>query len=111
MTLQLKCHSFLGSAVEKHWRVRDLGKGIASYMDSEEKPHEISNAQWLSKLAFLVDTREKLSYINALYKGKEKSFHYLFGEIKALKAKLKLWQKQLRQNVVLNMLVKLKLAI
>jgi len=24
-------------------------------MDSEEKQHEFSNAQWLSKLAFLVD--------------------------------------------------------
>jgi len=29
---------------------------IAFYMDSERKPLESSNAQWLSKLALLMDT-------------------------------------------------------
>jgi len=36
----------------------------AFYMDSERKQHELSNAQWLSKLVSLVDIREKSSYLN-----------------------------------------------
>ena len=40
-------------------RVLDLRHEIAFYMDSKEKPHEFSNAQWLSNLVFLVDITEK----------------------------------------------------
>jgi len=33
-------------------------------MDSEGKQHEFSNAQWLSKLVFLLDITEKCNYLN-----------------------------------------------
>ena len=68
-------------------------------MNSKGKPNEFSNAQRLSKLAFLVDITEKLNYLNESLQGKEKLILNLFAEIKAFEAKLKLWQKQLRQNV------------
>ena len=45
-------------------RVWDL-KEIAFYMDSEEKQHEFSNAQWLSKLLFVGNITEKFTYLNA----------------------------------------------
>ena len=48
-------------------------------MDSKGKPPEYSNAQWLSKLAFLMDITEKLSYLNALLQGKENFLHNLLG--------------------------------
>ena len=35
------------------------------YIDSEEKQHEFSNAQWVSKLAFMVNIIEKFNYLNA----------------------------------------------
>jgi len=42
----------------------DLRQQIAFCMDSEGKQHEFSNAQWLSKLVFMVDITEKFNYLN-----------------------------------------------
>jgi len=42
-------------------------------MDSKEKPHEFSNSQMPSKLAFLVDIKEKLNFLNASLQGKGKT--------------------------------------
>ena len=69
-------------------------------MDSKGKAHELSYVEWFSKLAFLVDMIEKLNYLNALLPAKGKLVHNLFGEVKAFQAKLKLWQRQLHQNVL-----------
>ena len=85
-----------GKTLKTVW---DLRREIAFYTDFKGKAHEFFNAQWLSKLAFLVDITEKLNYLNESLQGKKKLIHNLFAEIKAFEAKLKLWQKQLRQNV------------
>jgi len=69
-------------------------------MDSKGKAHELPYVEWFSKLAFLVDMIEKLNYLNALLPAKGKLVHNLFGEVKAFQAKLKLWQRQLHQNVL-----------
>jgi len=46
-----------------------------------------------------VDITEKSNYLLALLQGIEKTHSKNFGEIKAFATKLKVWQKQLRQNV------------
>ena len=45
-----------------------------------------------------MDITKNLNYLNESLQGKKKLIHNLFAEIKAFEAKLKLWQKQLRQN-------------
>jgi len=66
-------------------RVWDLRHEIAFYMDSKEKPHGFSNAQWLSKAAFLVDITEKTNYLNASLQGKENLFKIFLMRLKHLK--------------------------
>jgi len=63
--------------------VWDLRQEIAFYMDSKEKPHEFSNSKMPSKLAFLLDIIEKLSYLNASLQGNGKLICNVFSEIKA----------------------------
>ena len=57
-------------------------------------------AQRLSELALVEKATGKLGNPNASLQVKERLIYYLFGEVKAFEAKIKLWPLQLRKTAV-----------
>lgn len=80
-----------------------LREEIKVFMEMKEKPiPELSNANWLLDLAFLVDITNHLNDLNTKLQGQDQLIHNLYDHIKGFQTKLKLWESQLSKNITVH---------
>lgn len=66
--------------------------------DKEDFASFLKDVEWTLNLAFLVDIHEHLNELNIKLQGKNNKINSLYSNIKAFKAKLKIWMQQLKEK-------------
>ena len=83
-------------------RVWDLKTEILLFLEikgkDKEFPH-LKQSEWLSDLAFAVDLFEHMNELNPKLQGKGTFAHEMYSIVKAFRVKLKLFSRQLSQNI------------
>ncbi|XP_030595640.1 interferon-induced very large GTPase 1-like [Archocentrus centrarchus] len=85
----------LGKVLQRVW---DLKEEIGAFLEllgkADEFP-ELSNKNWLCDFAFAVDIFSHMNELNVNIQGKDRFVHDLYTSVKAFKAKLALFSKQI----------------
>lgn len=92
----------LGKVLRRFW---DLRTEIILFLEIKEKDNEhrqLRDPEWLSDLAFAVDLFEHMNELNAKLQGKGIFAHEMYSVVKAFRVKLKLFSRQLNQNILTN---------
>jgi hypothetical protein len=80
-------------------RLYALRVEVASFLcDKGVDIPEMSDAKWLSNLAFLVDITQHLNRLNVLLQGRDQLVYTLLDHVCGLKIKLRLFQTHLKAN-------------
>ena len=83
-----------GSVLQRFYSLRS---NIDTFLKEKGRSlPEISDPLWLADLAFLVDLTNYLNTLNKRLQGKEQLVPQLYAHIKAFRAKLRLFESQLR---------------
>ena len=83
-------------------RVWDLKTEILLFLEIKGKDKEfpqLKQSEWLSDLAFAVDLFEYMNELNIKLQGKGTFAHEMHSIVKAFRVKLKLFSRQLSQNI------------
>ncbi|KAK3797580.1 hypothetical protein RRG08_054608 [Elysia crispata] len=83
-------------------RVWDLKTEILLFLEIKGKDKEfpqLKQSEWLSDLAFAVDLFEHMNELNIKLQGKGTFAHEMYSIVKAFRVKLKLFSRQLSQNI------------
>jgi len=84
-------------------RFYHLREEIKLFMVMKEKPvPELSDANWLLDLAFLVDITTHLNELNTKLQGQDQLINNLNDHIKSFQTKLKLWESQLSKGITVH---------
>lgn len=82
-------------------RFFELRHAIDIFMIEKNKHvKELSDDQWLWKLAFVVDLTSHLNFLNLKLQGEKSYVHDLFHQVKAFRAKLALFETQLDKSML-----------
>ena len=103
-------HSGVPYHTAVHWlsvgkllrRVWDLKTEILLFLEIKGKDKEfpqLKQSEWLSDLAFAVDLFEHMNELNTKLQGKGTFAHEMYSIVKAFRVKLKLFSRQLSQNI------------
>ena len=69
-------------------------------MKEKDKDYpQLKQSEWLSDLAFAVDLFEHMNELNIKLQGKGTFAHEMYSTVKAFRVKLKLFSRQLSQNI------------
>ena len=72
-------------------------------MKGKDKEHpQLKQSEWLLDLAFAVDLFKHLSVLNTTLQGKGTFAHEMYSTGKAFRVKLKLFSRQLSQNITMH---------
>ncbi|KAM4629813.1 general transcription factor II-I repeat domain-containing protein 2-like [Polymixia lowei] len=83
-----------GSVLQRFYSLRS---NIDTFLKEKGRPlHELRDPLWLADLAFLVDLTDHLNTLNKRLQGKEQLVPQLYAHMKAFRAKLRLFESQLR---------------
>ena len=80
----------------------DLKTEILLFSEIKGKDKEVpqlKQSEWLSDLAFAIDLFEHLNELNTKLQGKGTFAHKMYSIVKAFRVKLKLFSRQLSQNI------------
>uniref|UniRef100_H2YX15 DUF4371 domain-containing protein n=1 Tax=Ciona savignyi TaxID=51511 RepID=H2YX15_CIOSA len=83
-------------------RVWDLKTEILQFLEMKGKDKDfpqLKQSEWLSDLAFAVDLFEHMNELNTKLQGKGTFAHEMYSTVKAFRVKLKLFSRQLTQNI------------
>ena len=89
----------LGKVLRRVW---DLKTEILLFLEMKEKDTEypqLKKSEWLSDLAFAVDLFEHMNELNTRLQVKGTFAYEMYSTVKAFKVKLKLFSRQLSQNI------------
>ena len=89
----------LGKVLRRVW---DLKTEILLFLEMKGKDTEypqLRKSEWLSDLAFAVDLFEHMNELNTRLQGKGTFAHEMYSTVKAFRVKLKLFSRQLSQNI------------
>lgn len=80
-------------------RFYTLREEVKHFMEMKEKPAvELSDAKFLSDLAFMVDITKHLSKLNIKLQGPNQLVSSLLSNVKSFEVKLRLWQGQVERG-------------
>ena len=83
-------------------RVWDLKTEILLFLELKGKDKDypqFKQSEWLSDLAFAVDLFKHMNELNTILQGKGTFAHEMYPTVKAFRVKLKLFSRQLSQNI------------
>ena len=89
----------LGKVLRRVW---GLKTEILLFLEMKGKDTEypqLRESEWLSDLAFAVDLFEHMNELNTRLQGKGTFAHEMYSTVKAFRMKLKLFSRQLSQNI------------
>ena len=89
----------LGKVLRRAW---DLKTEILLFLEMKGKDKDypqLNQSEWLSDLAFAVDLFEHMNELNTKLQGKGTFAHEMYSTVKAFRIKLKLFSRQLSQNI------------
>ena len=90
----------LGKVLRRVW---DLKTEILLFLEMKGKQTEypqLRKSEWLSDLAFAIDIFEHMNELNTRLQGKGTFAHEMYSTVKAFQVKLKLFSRQLSQNII-----------
>ena len=83
-------------------RIWDLQTKVLLFLEMKGKDKDypqLKQSEWLSDLAFAVDLFEHMNELNTKLQGKGTFAHEMYSTVKAFRVKLKLFSRQLSQNI------------
>ena len=89
----------VGKVLKRIW---DLKTAIILFLEMEGKDKDypqLKQSEWLSDLAFAVDLFEHMNELNTKLQEKGTFAHEMYSTVKAFRVKLKLFSRQLSQNI------------
>ncbi|XP_076232931.1 general transcription factor II-I repeat domain-containing protein 2-like [Calliopsis andreniformis] len=84
-------------------RVYDLKNEIKLFLEMKNYPFpQFDDENWMCDFAFCVDITQHLNKLNVNLQEKNKIVTEMFDKVKAFESKLKIWNKQLQLNNMIN---------